>query len=214
MKKTLVTIALPLAALTLAACGGTSGTSGTSAAESATAGADSPANSPAGSPAGSTADMEVNDADVAFVQGMIPHHQQALEMATLARSRAEAAPVRALAGRIEQAQGPEIETMTGWLEEWDRPLPSMAGDGAMAGMDHGQSSGMMDQGDLDRLRSATGARFDELFLTMMVEHHRGAIETARAEQADGQAPEVVALAASIADAQTKEIAEMRRLLAS
>ena len=68
-----------------------------------------------------------NEADVTFAQEMIPHHQQAIEMADLAESRAESQEVKDLATDIEAAQGPEIETMTGWLESWGEDVPDEIG---------------------------------------------------------------------------------------
>src|SRR5438128_8499755 len=73
------------------------------------------------------ADAAFNDADVEFAQQMIPHHQQALEMAKLAESRATGPEVKDLAAAIEGAQDPEIQTMTGWLQEWDEDVPGLGG---------------------------------------------------------------------------------------
>ena len=80
---------------------------------------------------------EFNDADVAFAQMMIPHHEQAIEMADLVPERASSEEVEALAARIKAAQAPEIELMTSWLEEWDQPL-----EGEMGGMDMGEGGQM------------------------------------------------------------------------
>ncbi|MFE6648969.1 DUF305 domain-containing protein [Nocardioides sp. NPDC057772] len=156
-----------------------------------------------------------NDADVAFAQQMIPHHQQAIEMADLAETRAESQEVKDLAADIEAAQGPEIETMTGWLESWDEDVPE---DG-MSGMDHGDMSseemtGMMSEEDMTNLENASGAEFDQMFLTMMIEHHEGAIEMAQTEQVDGEFPDATAMAEDIETAQAEEIETMRGLLES
>lgn len=193
MKRLLFPIlALLLAGGLLAACGGD----------------DEDATSDGGS--GSSA-AEFNDADVTFVQGMIPHHEQAIEMAQLADSRAESQDVKELASRIEAAQGPEIETMRGWLEEWDQP--ESAGDD-MGGMDHGGSdmSGGMSDEDMAALEAAQGAEFDEMFLTMMVEHHQGAIEMAQTEVDEGENADAIALAEKIISDQEAEIEEMDGLL--
>ena len=156
----------------------------------------------------------VNNADVTFVQGMIPHHRGALEMAQLAEGRAEDPRVLDLASRIEAAQQPEIETMTGWLEAWGEPVPE-EGDGGMGGMDHG-SMDMGDMGmdmDMSALENASGAEFDRMWLEMMIVHHRGAVEMAETEIADGSNPDAIALAEEIADSQAAEIEEMETLLA-
>jgi uncharacterized protein (DUF305 family) len=155
-----------------------------------------------------------NNADVEFAQGMIPHHEQAIEMAQLAEGRVSSPEVKQLAADIEAAQDPEIETMTGWLEDWGEDVPS---GGSMEGMDHGDMSGdnmpgMMSDADMEELESASDAEFDQMFLTMMIEHHEGAIEMARAERSDGEYAEAVDLAKKIETDQTAEIATMEKLL--
>jgi uncharacterized protein (DUF305 family) len=165
------------------------------------------------------AESEHNDADVTFAQQMIPHHQQAIEMSELAESRASSQEVKDLAADIEAAQGPEIDTMTGWLEEWDEDVP----DSGMSGMDHSGHdmssdgsgmAGMMSEEDMTALEAASGAEFDQMFLAMMIEHHEGAIEMAQTEQAEGEFEAAVELAAEIESAQTSEIETMQELLAS
>lgn len=74
--------------------------------------------------ASAPANEAFNAADVAFATDMIPHHQQALEMAQVAETRASNTQVKDIAGRIRQAQDPEIATMAGWLREWGQPVPS------------------------------------------------------------------------------------------
>lgn len=150
-----------------------------------------------------------NDADVAFAQGMIPHHQQAVEMAKMADTQAASAKVKDLAARIEGAQGPEIEKMQGWLKDWGK---SESSKGSMDGMD--MSAGMMTAADMKQLRGAKGATFDGLFLTMMVGHHEGAVKMAKQELKDGKSEEAKTLARAIIAAQQREIAEMKTLKAS
>jgi uncharacterized protein (DUF305 family) len=158
------------------------------------------------------AEADFNQADVTFAQEMIPHHQQAIEMAQLAQDRAADPEVKDLAARIEVAQDPEIQTMTGWLESWGKDVPSDGmdhGDGGMSGED---KPGMMTEEEMADLEAAGGAEFDQMFLTMMIEHHEGAIEMARTEQADGQNADAVALAEKIGADQAAEIATMEDLL--
>lgn len=141
---------------------------------------------------------------------MIPHHQQAVEMAELADGRASSGKVKDLAARVEKAQGPEIRTMTGWLKTWGEDVPS-----AMPGMDHSSHSGMagmMDGADMDKLGKASGADFDSMFLTMMVEHHEGAVKMATAEQDKGAYKPATGMAGSIVTSQNAEITEMKKLL--
>ncbi|MGK3941139.1 DUF305 domain-containing protein [Streptomyces caeruleatus] len=195
----LATVAVS-AALTLTACGGDS-----DAADSAASKTEASATTPAKSPA----DVH-NDQDVSFAQGMIPHHQQAVEMAGMVDGRASSAEVKNLAARIEKAQGPEIETMTGWLRTWGAQVPE-----TMPGMDHSAHSGMagmMDGADMEKLRKASGKDFDSMFLTMMIEHHEGAVEMATTERTKGESPAATALAGDIVTAQNAEIAEMKKLL--
>jgi len=159
---------------------------------------------------GGGASSEFNDADVAFAQQMIPHHKQAIEMAKLAEDRASSDEVKELAAGIEAAQDPEIEQMTAWLESWGEEVPS----GGMEGMEHGDMSGMMNEGDMKMLEDSSGAEFDRMFLEMMVEHHEGAIEMAETEVAEGENPDAVELAEKIASDQEAEIEKMNELLGS
>lgn len=156
---------------------------------------------------------QVNDADVTFAQEMIPHHQQAIEMAQLAEERAASPQVTDLAAGIKQAQDPEIQTMTDWLNAWGEDVPD-----DMGVMDSGDMSmdmpGMMSGDEMSQLEAASAAAFDEMFLTMMIEHHQGAIEMAQTEQADGTNPDAIALGEKIEADQTAEIATIRDLLAS
>ena len=153
-----------------------------------------------------------NDADVTFAQSMIPHHEQAVQMATMAKAHASSSEVKRLADKIEAAQGPEIATMQGWLEDWGRSDSH----GSMSGMNHGETGmpGMMDDDEMMNLDKATGPAFDEIFLTMMVAHHTGAIEMAQTEQSKGENADATALAEDIEKAQTDEISQMKKLLGS
>jgi uncharacterized protein (DUF305 family) len=155
--------------------------------------------------ASDAADATFNDTDVAFSRDMIPHHRQAIQMARLADGQAEDPGVLDLADRIEAAQQPEIETLSGWLDMWEADAGHM--DDGMAGM-----GGMMSEQDMQALMNATGAEFDRLFLQQMTAHHEGAVEMAETEIDDGQNADAIALAESIRDSQTAEIAEMEQLL--
>lgn len=158
-----------------------------------------------------------NAQDVAFAQGMIPHHQQAVEMSMLAQERASSPKVKELATRIMGAQDPEIQTMKGWLADWDEPLEPSSG--GMAGMNHGggtmaSGAGMMTDAEMSQLRTASGAEFDKMFLTMMIKHHLGAVTMARTELDKGKHGPAKQLAQTIVDAQEKEITEMQLLTGS
>jgi uncharacterized protein (DUF305 family) len=144
---------------------------------------------------------------------MIPHHGQAVQMGDLILARTANPAVRALAGRINQAQTPEIATMSGWLKGWGAQVPdpfAAMGDG-MAGMGSG---GMMGNDQLRQLETLTGASADKLFLTLMVAHHQGALDVARKELAGGENPQAKTLAQAIVTGQSAEITEMGRMLTS
>ncbi len=173
-----------LAALTLAACTVTG--SGTGSTDS------------------SNQSAETNAADQGFTMEMIPHHEQAVEMADilLAKSGVDSRVID-LAQQIKSAQGPEIELMKGWLDSW--------GVGSMDGMDHG---GMMSDDDMAALESASGAEASALFLSQMIVHHEGAVEMAQMELDNGVNSDVRALAEGIIASQTAEIATMKEILGS
>ena len=151
-----------------------------------------------------------NDADVAFAQGMIPHHEQAIEMAEMALEKSETPEVTDLAALIVDAQGPEIEKLRGWLEDWDES--ESADDGGHSGMGDDESGGMMSEADMAALEKASGEEFDRMFLEMMIEHHKGAIEMAETELEDGEFADAQAMARDIIDTQKAEIEEMEGLL--
>lgn len=193
MKKTLVAIALvATVGLTLTACGD-----------------NSEGDESAGSATSSELAAGFNDADVAFAQQMIPHHEQAIEMAEMAAGRASGDEVKELAARIEAAQGPEIETLEGWLAEWGEEASIDSGHGDM---DH--DAGMMDADDMNQLMDASGAAWDRMFLELMIEHHEGAVDMAQVEVDEGQSAGAVAMAEKIIRDQQEEITEMQELLDS
>jgi uncharacterized protein (DUF305 family) len=196
MKRTYALLVVPVAAFTLAACGGDD------------QGSDHPMRGHDGNRHGmgtSSAPVDGHNAqDVMFARMMIPHHQQAITMSEQAATKASSPEVRQLAGRIERAQRPEIQQMTGWLRSWGVPA-SPHGDTHMG-------DGMMSDRDMRRLGTLSGKAFDRAFLQMMIEHHQGAIEMARAEQAQGSFAAAKTLANSIVTSQSAEIKTMRELL--
>ncbi|HEX6338579.1 MAG TPA: DUF305 domain-containing protein [Jiangellaceae bacterium] len=157
---------------------------------------------------GCSGDEDYNDADVMFAQGMIPHHAQALEMAQLVQGRDAGQEVTDLAAQIEAAQDPEIQLMTGWLENWGEDVPDLTLD--HSAMDHGK--GMMTADQMAALDDATASEFDRMFLELMIEHHEGAIAMSKTELADGADKEAKELAQEIIDGQQAEIDHMRELL--
>ena len=148
-------------------------------------------------------------ADAMFAQMMIPHHEQAVEMSTLAETRASSPEIKELAAEIKAAQQPEIDQMTAWLEEWGMPV--MSGMDAMG--EHGGHgmSGMLTDDQLAELEAASGPEFDRLFAEFMILHHEGAIDMAE-DVADSKDPRVAALAAAIITTQAEEIAQLQAFL--
>jgi uncharacterized protein (DUF305 family) len=202
MKYRNLTILATITALGLAACGSDVDHSSMSTSETTAATATT------GAPA---AGAVFNDADVGFAQGMIPHHEQAIEMADIALDPTVSASdqVKDLATRIKGAQDPEILLLTGWLTAWGQPAQMDTSEG------HDMSSleGMMSADDMDALGGAKGPAFDTMWQEMMIRHHEGAIAMAQAEKANGSNPEALALADQITAAQQAEIDEMNAALA-
>jgi uncharacterized protein (DUF305 family) len=204
MRKYLLGIsAAAIVALAVAGCG--SGDTGTRSTDSGTS-----------TSAENTGQAEHNDQDVAFAQGMIPHHQQAVDMAKMAAEKATNPQVKDLASRIEGAQDPEIQQLTGMLDQWDASMPGMSDTpttSSMPGMDHGDMSGdgMMTDQEMQQLETAMGADFDRMWVQMMTKHHQGAVAMAKTELEQGESSGAKALAKKIVDAQEAEITEMQGL---
>jgi len=153
------------------------------------------------------AEAAPSDADVTFTQNMIPHHQQAIEMAKLVDSHTDRPELRELADSIKSSQRREIIQMEGWLRSWGEPATPPEGHGG-----HGdrEMPGMMSDADMRRLMESNGTGFDLAFVEMMAAHHQGAIDMANTELKDGSLPEVTRLAQQIIDTQQDEIERLRR----
>ena len=151
-------------------------------------------------------------ADVAFMQGMIGHHAQALEMTALRPSRSTSDDLRLLALRIELSQADEIKAMEGWLKARGAALPDPHAHhlpGAVL------MPGMLTAEDMRRLSEATGPAFDRLFLELMIKHHEGAllmVERLFATPGAGQESEMFAFASDVVDDQRAEMDRMSALL--
>ncbi|NYI04831.1 DUF305 domain-containing protein [Allostreptomyces psammosilenae] len=165
----------------------------------------------------------VTTADVEYIEMMIPHHEQALEMASLAADRTENADVTAMAERIIASQGPEVETMRAWLEQ-----NAPAGDGHAhedaghedAGHDsapphsgHADMPGMATPEQLARLADSTGEEFDALFVELMSTHHQGAVTMATDVLVRGAHFQVEEMAQEVIAIQSVEIDRMRDMVA-
>jgi uncharacterized protein (DUF305 family) len=205
-RKNLVGTALAVltTGLVLAGCGGNSDSGSGGHDMGSMTGTTSPTS------AAAAASGEHNDADIAFAQGMIPHHQGAIEMAELVQGRTSNAKVLDLASRIDKAQDPEIRTMTEWLNSWGAQVHTTG----MPGMDHGSDMAGMSDAEMDMLKQAKDADFDKMFLDMMIKHHQGAIDMSKAELQQGKNTDAKKLAQQIIDSQQAEITEMQALLAT
>lgn len=163
--------------------------------------------------------MNVHEADVHFMTGMIGHHAQALVMSGYAPENGASPTIQTLAARIINAQKDEIAVMQRWLRDRDRPVPEIHGEGADAtvhGPDHlMHMPGMLSPEQLAALSNARGREFDRLFLTYMIQHHEGAVTMVHdlfATDGAGQDDLVFKLASDIQVDQASEIARMKLML--
>ena len=149
-----------------------------------------------------------NEADVMFAQMMIPHHEQAIELADIALDPTLMASeqVKTLASQIKLAQDPEIDLMTQWLTDWDQPLMDMSEEHDMS-MD-----GMLSVDEIAALGQLMGEEFDQAWASAMIAHHKGALKMAKTVKEDGQSTLVLDLANLIVQAQQSEIAVLETLL--
>lgn len=158
----------------------------------------------------SSVSTQFNDADVKFVQMMLPHHEQAVAMSdTLLKKTGVNPDVTALAQQVKAAQQPEIDTMKSWLAAWDED--EMADDSMGGGMGH-SGGGMATDAELKEFEQADGTAGQKMYLEMMTAHHEGAIEMAETEVSDGENPDAVQLAKQIITTQQQEITTMQDLL--
>ena len=161
------------------------------------------------------------DADVHFMSVMIGHHSQAIVMAELAPTRAGRSSVRTLAARIISSQEDEIATMQQWLRDRRKPVPeatakgmTMMHDGAAHEM---RMPGMLTDAQLKELEKARGSEFDRLFLTYMIQHHRGAVSMVKdlfGSPGAGQDDTVFKFASDVNVDQITEIERMEKMLAA
>lgn len=168
------------------------------------------------------ADTSYAPADVTFLQDMIVHHQQAVEMARLVRDRTNREEIVALAGRIEASQADEIAFMEGWLRERGEPVRRMHhaghhGDGEGEHGAHHAMMGMATKEQMEALAAASGTEFDRQFLTLMIRHHQGALDMVEelfALPGTAADPVLFDFANEVTSDQTAEIDRMDAILAS
>ncbi|MBO4271095.1 DUF305 domain-containing protein, partial [Microbispora triticiradicis] len=154
-------------------------------------------------PGATGAPADHNAADVAFAGRIVPHHLQAIDLATLAQTRAGDPWVRDMASRILSARDTDIRTLKGWLDMWGaEPLPR----------DH-KMPGMQTRAEIDALAKLSGPAFDKRFTTLMIKHDGGAIAIAGVEQKKGAFDGGKALATAISTALSAEVKELKEYLA-
>jgi uncharacterized protein (DUF305 family) len=157
--------------------------------------------------------VRYTEADVRFMQSMIGHHAQALEMTALLRERTSREDLRLLARRIDDSQTDEIKLMQHWLRVRGQEVPgphAHHGPGALM-------PGMLTAGEMAKLAAARGPAFERLFLESMIRHHDGALVMVKALFATpgaGQEPEIFAFASDVDADQRMEIERMGALLAA
>jgi len=163
-------------------------------------------------------------ADVEFMEGMIHHHAQALVMARMIPTHTSNGPLQVLAGRIIIGQNDEIAIMQNWLRNNGQSVPEpdtmAAGAHAMHGGGHEAHAlmpGMLTADQMAQLDAARGPEFDRLFLTFMIQHHRGAVSMVKElfdSYGAGQDETVFKFASDVNVDQSTEIARMEKMLVS
>lgn len=143
-----------------------------------------------------------NAEDIVFAEDMIPHHQQAVDMAAMVPTHTANQNMHVIAANIAADQRAEIKALNELLAQW----------GAAGGTSMGGMTGMVDATTMNRLKSVNGPDFDQLWLTAMIGHHQGAVTMAQAEVARGENPDAIHMANLIITAQQREIAYMTHLL--
>ena len=153
-------------------------------------------------------------ADVRFMQGMIGHHAQALDMTALVATRSSSDAIRKLAQRIELSQADEIKMMQEWLTGRGQKVPDQHAHHAPGAT---LMPGMLTAEEMARLAQAKGPEFDRLFLEFMIKHHEGALTMVQdlfAQPGAGQESDVFAFASDVDADQRREIERMRAALVS
>jgi uncharacterized protein (DUF305 family) len=176
----------------LVGCGGT-----------ATSPAAAPPQPAGAAPAGSQ--ERHNHDDVVFLQNMLPHHVQTGTMSDLAHTKAASLRVKTIALRIKAAQDQQITRIRNLLGAWGVPIPA-------DGSGSGQVPGMLSDQQIQQLKSSSGGDFDQLFLQLMIDHQKGAIQLSQTELAQGSDPQARRLAQDTITGQQSEINQMQKLL--
>jgi uncharacterized protein (DUF305 family) len=166
---------------------------------------------PGGAPAASGSRVEPTGApnaqDLAFVSGMARHHDQMLELAKLAATRATGNDIRDFARGIERSRTADVRTLNGWLRSWHASGPPAVGEG-------GEVPGLLAPEDVDEVKQASGGEFDWMYLTMLMEQEQGEAALAAYQVQRGQHPDVIAMARAIQQRSASELTKTQELLGS
>ena len=168
-------------------------------------------------PASTRPDLpQLSPADVAFTQGMIMHHAQAVEMTALIASRTQNKEIRSLGAKISSSQSDEMHFMERWLAARGEPISmEMAGMPDMPSRTTAPMPGMLTPEQMEALRKAKGTDFDRLFLTGMIQHHEGALVMVKGlfdTEGAGQDAELFNFATDADNTQRAEIKIMQNML--
>ncbi|GAB3722402.1 DUF305 domain-containing protein [Amycolatopsis oliviviridis] len=160
---------------------------------------------PGTSPVAQQAAVPFNDADLTFARQALAHHQQGVDLASLAETRAGNEQLKALAKRVIDTHEPEIARLSGLIESWGQPAPDDPN------LEHVQRDGYISPGDLAQLAGLSGKDFDRQFVSRLLRQREAGVRIAEAETQHGRNPDARDLAATTARSQQQEITDLRGL---
>ncbi|MBB5856569.1 DUF305 domain-containing protein [Amycolatopsis umgeniensis] len=160
---------------------------------------------PGSSPLAQQAAVPFNDADVTFARQTLAHHQQGVDLASLAETRADNAQLKALAKRVIDTHEPEIARLSGLIESWGQAAPDDPN------LEHVQRDGYISPGDMAELAGLSGKDFDRQFVARLLRQRESGVRIADAETQHGRNPDARDLAATTSRSQQQEISDLRGL---
>ncbi|RSN63230.1 DUF305 domain-containing protein [Amycolatopsis sp. WAC 04182] len=158
---------------------------------------------PGSSPVAQQAAVPFNDADVAFARQALAHHQQGVDLASLAETRAANEQLKALAKRVIDTHEPEIARLSGLIEAWGQPAPDDPN------LEHIQRDGYISPGDMAALAGLSGKDFDRQFAARLLRQREAGVRIADTETQHGRNPDARDLAATTSRSQQQEISDLR-----
>ncbi|EME63003.1 DUF305 domain-containing protein [Amycolatopsis decaplanina] len=158
---------------------------------------------PGSSPAAQQAAVPFNDADLAFARQALAHHQQGVDLASLAETRAGNERLKALAKRVIDTYEPEIARLSRLIESWGQPAPDDPN------LEHVQRDGYIAPGDMAELAGLSGKDFDRQFVARLLRQREAGVRIADAETQHGRNPDARDLAATTSRSQQQEISDLR-----